>query len=385
MAALLDRKLVAHFDWGLFVIALCIPCSGLIVLYSAGYDPETVAMSINLLDIEFHSLPFVKQATFVMGGILAIGFALLISPNMLHRLAYPIYGLSVAFLVAVLLVGIEAKGGRRWLGMSGFSFQPSEVMKLAMILCLAKFLSRHPPRPGGYGISALIVPFLVLAVPVALIIKQPDLGTSLAILGVGSAMILFMGVRPKTLLLLLIGGIVAVVVGWNFVMHPYQKQRVMVLLNPEADRLGSGYHIIQSKIAVGSGSFFGKGFLNGTQTQLEFLPEHTTDFIFSVLAEEWGFAGCILVLSLYAYLVYRLMRVVVRSKDLFSALVVFGIAAQIFLNAIINIGMVIGLLPVVGLPLPLFSYGGTSLISTLFALGLALGISMRRLSYLVGS
>jgi rod shape determining protein RodA len=190
-------------------------------------------------------------------------------------------------------------------------------------------------------------------------------------------MVVFMGIRRKALISMLLSGLAIIVFAWNW-LHPYQQRRVKVLFDPEADRLGAGYQIIQSKIAVGSGGFWGKGYLQGTQTQLQFLPEHTTDFVFSVLAEEWGFVGCTVVLLLYLFLMYRLLRVVQRSHSLFAGLVTFGVAAYIFFHAMVNIGMVIGLLPVVGLPLPLFSAGGSSIISVLFLLGVVLGISMRR-------
>ncbi len=211
----------------------------------------------------------------------------------------------------------------------------------------------------------------------ALIMKQPDLGTSLAVGGIGFMMVVFMGIRRKALISMLFSGLAIIVFAWNW-LHPYQQRRVKVLFDPEADRLGAGYQIIQSKIAVGSGGFWGKGYLQGTQTQLQFLPEHTTDFVFSVLAEEWGFVGCTVVLLLYLFLMYRLLRVVQRSHSLFAGLVAFGVAAYIFFHAMVNIGMVIGLLPVVGLPLPLFSAGGSSIMSVLFLLGVVLGISMRR-------
>jgi rod shape determining protein RodA len=214
----------------------------------------------------------------------------------------------------------------------------------------------------------------------ALIMKQPDLGSALAVGMVGAFMILFAGIRPRIILISLALATAVAPLAWGK-LHGYQQRRIMTLINPEADPRGSGYHITQSIIAVGSGEFSGKGFMKGTQVQLEFLPEHHTDFIFSVLAEEWGFMGGMILLGLYLFLIYRLLRVCSRSKDLFSSFVVLGIAIFFGVHAFINIGMVIGILPVVGIPLPLFSYGGSAVLTIMFSLGLALGISMRRTAF----
>lgn len=380
---LLDRRLLKYFDHALLGLTLLIPCLGLIVLYSAGLDLDGPQPAFSWLPFEFSSPAFARQILFMSVGLGLMLVAALIPTQFLLRYSYPIYGVVLALLAIVLAMGSIAKGAQRWIDLGPISFQPSEMMKPALIFAMARYLSRHPPASGGYGFMQLIVPFLIFGVPMLLIIAQPDLGTALAIGAVGMAMVLFMGIRIKSLLLMALSLVAAALPAWQFVLHDYQKRRVMVLFNPDADPLGSGYHIIQSKIAVGSGGLFGKGFLHGTQTQLEFLPEHTTDFIFSVLGEEWGFMGSALVVMLYGVLVYRMLRIVSRSNDLFAGLLAFGVSAQIFFNAAINIGMVIGLLPVVGLPLPLFSYGGTSLLSSMFAIGMVLGVGMRRLQYLV--
>lgn len=379
---IIDRKLVSHFDWVLFGFSLLIPLLSLVVLYSAGYDPNKLQQAFSWLPLEVHSPTFLKQVIFILIGLVMMAIGISLSPQFMHRYAYLVYSGCVLALLVVLALGSEAKGAQRWLSFGGITFQPSEVMKFGVILALARYLARHPPRTGGaYGFVQILVPFMIFGLPMVLIMRQPDLGTALAIGAVGFSMVLFMGIRFKALLIMFLAVVFSVVPAWEFVLKPYQKNRVRVLFDPDADPLGAGYHIIQSQIAVGSGALTGKGFLQGTQTQLEFLPEHTTDFIFSVLAEEWGFVGCALVLFLFFCLIYRMLKVVLRSKDLYSSLVAFGLAAQIFFNAIINIGMVIGMLPVVGLPLPLFSYGGTSLLSTMFAVGIVLGVSMRRLSF----
>ncbi|NLF24083.1 MAG: rod shape-determining protein RodA, partial [Deltaproteobacteria bacterium] len=237
-----------------------------------------------------------------------------------------------------------------------------------------------PPPLGGYGFRDLVVPFLLCVLPMGLIMRQHDLGTALSVGAVGFGMILFMGIRLKALVIMAVFVVVTALPIWG-VLKPYQQRRVLALFNPEADPLGSGYHIIQSKIAVGSGGLFGKGYLAGTQSQLEFLPEHTTDFVFSVLAEEWGFVGAMVLLLVYFCFLYRMLRSVEKSKDLFSGLVVFGVALLLFFHMVVNIGMVIGILPVVGIPLLLVSYGGSSVVTTMFMVGLVLGLNMRRLSF----
>ncbi len=374
----IDRRLISNFDWPLFLSTLLIPFLGLIVLYSAGYDPDSSQFKTFLFSIQ--SPVFVKQLVFLGGGLFIMAVAMSVPTQSIGRYAYVFYSFCVLLLVAVLLFGVVVKGSRRWLALGPFNLQPAELMKLGVIITLAKYISKNPPPRGGYKLLQLIPPFLIFLIPMGLILKQPDLGTALAVGSVGFLMVLFVGINIRTLILLVLAGCLVVVPAWNM-LHDYQKRRVMVLFNPEADPLGSGYHIIQSKIAVGSGEVFGKGFLKGTQTQLQFLPEHSTDFIFSVLAEEWGFFGCLIVICAYMGLLYRLLRVVMKGRDLFSSLMVFGLASLIFCHASINIGMVVGILPVVGIPLPLFSYGGSSVVSTMLAIGLALGVSMRRRLY----
>ncbi len=379
---LIDRRILAHFDWGLFLVALSIPLFGLLVLYSAGYDPEKISFTFDYLRIVVQSHAFVKQSMFLGLGLIMMLIGMMISSDRLLKLSYLIYILLILSLLAVLMFGIVSNGSRRWLQLGGLNFQPSEPMKLGMILALARYLSRNPPRAGElYGFRQLIPPFLIFGLPMLLIMRQPDLGTALCVGAVGFLMVAFVGIRPKALIIMVTAILGALFPAWHL-LHPYQQRRILTLINPDADPLGSGYHIIQSKIAVGSGGFWGKGFLQGTQSQLEFLPEHTTDFIFSVLAEEWGFVGSFVVVLLFMGLVYRILRVVLKSKDLYASLVSLGIASLVFFHATVNIGMVLGILPVVGIPLPLFSYGGSSMLSFMFSIGIVLGISMRRLVFL---
>lgn len=374
----IDRRLLTHFDWMLFCFTLLIPLLGLVVLYSAGYDPDSTVNLLGWLDLNFRSAACFKQATYLLVGMIVMGVGMSIPTQLLHRYSFALYGLAIALLVLVAGFGVVVNGSRRWLDLGAFKLQPAEFMKLGLIIAMARVLSKTLPTNGtAYSLRELIIPGLLIVVPMGLIMEQPDLGTALSLCAVGVAQILFVGVRPKVLVGIVIAVCLLAYPAWTS-LHDYQQRRIMVLLNPEADPQGSGYHITQSKIAVGSGELFGKGFQKGTQTQLEFLPEHTTDFVFSVLAEEWGFVGCTFMIGIFFCLIAAMLRVAHRSRDVFACLLVIGITAQIFAHIVINIGMVIGLLPVVGIPLPLVSYGGSSLLSLLFGLGIVQGVSMRR-------
>ncbi len=377
----LNKRLFAHFDWGLAIFGIIIPLFGLVVLFSAGYDADGSVDLFGLLTVNFPSAACLKQAVYLMVGLIVMGVGMAIPTQTFYRYSFVLYGGALALLIAVAGFGVVVNGSRRWLDFGGFNLQPSEFMKLGLIVTMARVLSKRPPRDGvSYRFSELVVPGIFIAIPMFLIAKQPDLGTALSLGIVGVGQILFVGVRRKTLL-----AIVAVVMALAYpaweMLHDYQQRRILVLLDPESDPKGSGYHITQSKIAVGSGELFGKGYRQGTQTQLEFLPEHTTDFVFSVLAEEWGFVGSLILLGLFFGLFVSMLRVASRTRDLFSCLLAFGFTVQIFAHVVINIGMVIGLMPVVGIPLPLVSYGGSSMLSILFGLGIVQGVSLRRLQY----
>ncbi len=380
---LIDRRILARFDWPLIALLYAVPLCGLVVLYSAGYDPDSHRQIFGWLPIEVQSTTFLKQLSFLaLGTVVMIG-SMLIPTTFLHRFAYAWYAICFILLALVLShhIGQVQNGSRRWISLGGFNFQPAELMKLGLTLCLARFICRYPPPAGGYRLKQLAVPFAIVLAPMALIMAQPDLGTALSVGAIGAILLLSAGVRWKVLLGLFLGVSLAAVPAWHK-LHDYQKKRLLVLLDPDVDPQGSGYHIIQSKIAVGSGGLTGRGYLKGTQSHLEFLPEHTTDFVFSVLGEEWGFAGCILVIALYCAFVLRLLRTVNKARDSFSALVALGVTSSIFVHAVINIGMVVGIFPVVGIPLPLFSYGGSSLLSTMFSLGIVLGVGLRRFALL---
>ncbi|MBN1106836.1 MAG: rod shape-determining protein RodA, partial [Deltaproteobacteria bacterium] len=299
--------------------------------------------------------------------------------HLLERLAYPSYFLCIALLLLVPLIGGVHSGSQRWLSVGSVSIQPSEMTKIALVIVLAKFFSDHV-HPAAYRLRDLWAPFLLAGLPALLIVKQPDLGTALILLIVAFTVILFAGIRWKSLLILVLGCISSAPFLW-FALKEYQQRRILTFLSPEMDPLGAGYHIHQSKIAIGSGLFWGKGFLKGTQTRLHFLPEQHTDFAFSVLAEEWGFAGAMIVLLLYLLLILWGLDIARNSRDRFGTFIALGVVAFLFWQLAINVGMTTGLLPVVGIPLVLISYGGSSVLCFMAAMGLLMNISMRRFMF----
>jgi len=298
-----------------------------------------------------------------------------IPPRILAAWALPLYVISVLLLVGVMFFGVTGKGAQRWLDLGLFRFQPSELVKLALPMMLAWYLNeRHlPPTNKDLFIIALLI-----IVPTYLIFKQPDLGTSLLIAASGVFVLILAGISWKIVTWLAIAGASFAPIAWNFLLRDYQRDRINIFLNPELDPLGKGYHIIQSKIAIGSGGYYGKGWLNGTQSQLEFLPERHTDFIFSVLGEELGFFGVFILLLMYGFIIGRGLFIGVQAQDTFGRLLAGAITLTFFVYLFVNIGMVIGLLPVVGLPLPLFSYGGTAMVTMMASMGMLMSIHTHR-------
>lgn len=364
-----DKRLLASFDWPLVLAMVVLLSIGLIVIYSAGYDPQAGT-----------SRPMVKQAVSMAIGMCVFGCCVFINPSVWRRLAWPVYFLSFALLVLVLGKGVVAGGARRWLDFAGIRMQPAEFMKLGIILVFARLFSSERAPKEGFVVKTLIFPALLILFPTVLIMKEPDLGTALCCMLIGGSMLLMAGIQRGTLIRLGISGMLLAVPAWTM-LKDYQRKRVLNFLSPEMDPLGSGYHAIQSKIAVGSGAVTGKGFLQGTQTQLRFLPEQTTDFIFSVLAEEWGFLGSVVVIAVYSLLIFRIVSIASRCQDTFSAYVCVGVAAMMFWHVTINIGMVIGVVPVVGVTLKLLSYGGSSIIAAMMGLGIVAGFSIRRFMF----
>jgi len=296
------------------------------------------------------------------------------NPNFLRRLAPWLYIIGVVLLVIVDAIGYVGKGAQRWLDLGVLRFQPSEIMKIAVPMMAAAFLHERPLPPDWRALSMLLV---IILVPAALVALQPDLGTALLIAGTGVLLVLMAGLQLRVIMgavALAVGG---AIVGWNF-LHDYQRQRVLTFLDPQSDPLGSGYHIIQSQIAIGSGGLFGKGWMNGSQAQLEFLPERSTDFIFAVIGEEFGLLGLIVLIALYLFIVSRAVFLATQTSDTFSRLLSSSLAFTFFVYVFINAGMVTGLLPVVGVPLPLVSYGGTSVVTLLAGFGILMGLYSHR-------
>jgi len=310
---------------------------------------------------------------------LAIGATIMLTlaqlrPATLRRITPWLYGVGLALLIVVDAIGYVGKGAQRWLDLGFIRFQPSELMKLAVPMACALLLRERalPPDLRTLGLLAAII-----LVPTALTIVQPDLGTGLLILFAGTLVVVLGGLSWRIIGVLAAIGVASAVIGWNF-LHDYQRQRVLTLLDPQADPLGSGYHIIQSTIAIGSGGLFGKGYLQGTQGQLEFLPERTTDFVLAVIGEEFGFVGIVVLIALYLFVVFRALFLTSQMRDTFSRLLSGSLAAIFFVYVFINAGMVSGLLPVVGVPLPLVSYGGTSMVTLLAGFGMLMSLYANR-------
>jgi rod shape determining protein RodA len=301
------------------------------------------------------------------------------NPNFLRRLAPWLYIVGIVLLVIVDAIGYVGKGAQRWLDLGVIRFQPSEIMKIAVPMMAASFLHERPLPPDWRALSLLM---LIVLLPAALVAIQPDLGTAVLIAGTGVLLVLMAGLQLRVIIGALVLAAGGAVLGWNF-LHDYQRQRVLTFLDPQSDPLGSGYHIIQSQIAIGSGGLFGKGWMNGSQAQLEFLPERSTDFIFAVIGEEFGLLGLIVLIVLYLFIVTRAVFLATQASDTFSRLLSSSLAFTFFVYVFINAGMVTGLVPVVGVPLPLVSYGGTSVVTLLAGFGILMGLYSHR--KLVGS
>ncbi|MFZ0008773.1 MAG: rod shape-determining protein RodA [Steroidobacteraceae bacterium] len=351
-------------DGPLVVGLTLIAAYGLIVLYSAsGQSVGTV----------------VRTVLRVIFGAIAMLLLARVNPNFLRRSTPWLYAAGVLLLLIVAAIGHSGMGAQRWLDLGIFRFQPSELMKLAVPMACAWYLHDRPLPPGWLSLTALAA---VILVPVALVALQPDLGTAALIAVAGALVIVLAGLRVRVMLVMLALAALAAWFGWSF-MHDYQRRRVLTFLNPQTDPLGAGYHIIQSQIAIGSGGVFGKGWMNGSQAQLEFLPERSTDFIFAVVGEEFGLLGLLLLLLLYAFVVARSIYLATQTQDTFARLLAGSIALTFFVYVFINAGMVTGLLPVVGVPLPLVSYGGSSVVTLLAGFGILMALYSHR--KLVGS
>lgn len=365
-----DRRLAQNFDWVLFGLTLIIAGIGLVALYSAvtaGTQTDEIVL-------------FSRQLMwFGIGlGIMVVSF--FFDYKYLDKFAPTIYVVTVALLILVRFYGTVGGGARSWLFLGPFNIQPSEIAKLTVIIILARYYSKVPTS-NGYTLRELIKPMLMTAVPFALIALQPDLGTATLLVLIAAAMTVFAGIERRTFLVLGVAGVLIVMIFWFFLMSDYQQQRVLTLLDANRDPLGAGYNIIQSRIAIGSGMLFGKGFLKGTQNALSFLPAQHTDFIFSVLSEEWGFLGSVTVLAVFFFLMICGLRIAYGCRDIFGMMIAVGVTGMLFWQVIINVSMVMGLVPVVGVPLPFVSYGGSSIVTMMLSLGLLINIRMRRFMF----
>lgn len=349
-------------NWGLVALVTLISAIGIAMLYSAANGNVDPWASRQLV-------------RFGAGIVLLLAVAV-VDVRIWFRYAYVLYFVAFILLVAVEFIGVRGMGAQRWIDLEVIQLQPSEVMKVALVLALARcfhgMAMEDIARP-----TSLILPIAITLAPAALVLKQPDLGTAVMLLMGASAVFFCAGVRLWKFILIGVAGLAAIPVAWQF-LREYQKQRVMTFLNPELDPLGAGYHMLQSKIALGSGGLFGKGFMQGSQSSLNFLPEKQTDFIFTMLAEEFGMIGGLILLALYAILLIYGIAIALRARNQFGRILAMGLTCNVFFYVFINIAMVMGLVPVVGVPLPLVSYGGTAMLTLMATIGLLISVYIHR-------
>ncbi len=349
-----------HIDIPLFIALLLLLTLGLFILYSA--TGQNMA-------IIYRQLTHIAIAIVLMLAIAQL------RPQTIQFWSPWLFIAGVILLIIVLVVGDIGKGAQRWLDLGFFRFQPSEILKLALPMMLAWYISEFSLPPTA---KRILIAVFMLAVPTLLVAKQPDLGTALLIASAGFFVLLLAGLSWKSIIGVAILIVASAPLIWGYVLHDYQRSRILTLLNPGNDPLGSGYHIIQSTIAIGSGGIYGKGWLNGTQSHLDFLPERSTDFIFAVFSEEFGFLGYLVLLILYLYIIGRGLVIASQAQDTFSRLLAGSLTLTFFVYIFVNIGMVSGILPVVGVPLPLISYGGTSIVTLMMAFGILMSIQTHR-------
>lgn len=364
------KKVFVHFPWGVFALLMVWITIGFINLYSATYrvmDPGTPSL-------------FRSQFVWVLLGLIALFAMTIFDYHFLERWAYPLYIFSLSLLGLVFILGRSVAGQKNWIVLGAFSFQPSEIAKLFFIIVLARYYSSQSLE-RKYSLKQLLIPLLLLALPTCIVLFQKDLGSSVFFVLLFVTITFFLKVKIKIFIL---AGILALLVGvggYHFFLKGYQKERIRTFMNPEADKQGRGYHLVQSKIAVGSGGVIGRGFLKGNINKLKFLPERHTDFIFAVLAEEWGFLGATALLIVMTLFLLLGVDAASKTKDPFGALLAIGVVGLFFWHIVINLGGVLGLMPLTGVPLPLMSYGGSSLMTMMIAVGLLMNIRMRRFMF----
>ncbi|NOZ36780.1 MAG: rod shape-determining protein RodA [Gammaproteobacteria bacterium] len=355
-----NRFIYLRIDWPLLIALLLLASMGLFILYSASGQNMAVVQAQGLR---------ILLAFFIMLLLAQI------APYGIQFWSPWLYGLGLLLLLAVLIMGEIGKGAQRWLDLGLVTFQPSEIMKLAVPMMIAWYFA-EAPLPANR--KRLVIAGVLLIIPTLLVAKQPDLGTSLLIASSGIFVLLLAGLSLRFISVFLFFILASTPLAWNYLLHDYQRQRVLTFINPENDPLGAGYHIIQSTIAIGSGGIYGKGWLNGTQSHLDFLPERSTDFIFAVFSEEFGFIGVLILLSLYSFIIARGLIIASQAQHTYGRLLAGSITLTFFVYVFVNIGMVSGILPVVGVPLPLVSYGGTSIVTLLAGFGILMSIHTHR-------
>ena len=365
----LRRGFQDHFDWPLFVTTAAIAVVGVINLYSAGSAARGVLRDM-----------YIQQIYWIVLGSGAAVLVAAIDYRHFERFGWVAYGFGIVLLVLVFLLAREVRGAQRWIPIGSFSLQPSELMKVFLIIALAKHL-HNDPRTEGRTLKDLILPVLILLPPLGLILAQPDLGTALILLFVFVSIMFLTHLKLRSLVTLVVSMVASAPIAWTYLLKDYQRERVTSFLDPEKDILDAGWHAYQAKVAIGSGGVTGKGFLQGTQNQHKFLPDQHSDFPFPVWAEEHGFIGSVILILLYMVLVLWGIKIASEAKDRFGAVVAVGVSALIFWQAVINLGMVCGLLPVVGITLPLFSYGGSSVLTVMAGIGLLMNVSIRRFHF----
>ena len=366
----MKKKNFENFNWTLWWVVLSLATVGLVNLYSA----------LSLWG-EGHRLDlYWQQVVWFVIGFFLLFLMMTMDYHLWEKLAAYFYGFTIFLLVLVLVMGKTISGHKSWLYLGPIHFQPSELTKLSLIIMLAKYFSDNP-SPWGYGFRHLLKPLSLALIPFVLVLLEKDLGSSLFFPLLFATIALVARIQTKTIALFLCLVSLGGMLGYRYVLKPYQKERIQIFLNPESDPKRSGYHLMQSKIAVGSGQFFGKGYLKGKINKLRYLPDKHTDFIFPVLAEEWGFLGSATVLVLFGFLLWQGMRIAQRAREPFGAYIACGVTGIFFCHFAINLGGVLGMIPLTGVPLPFFSYGGTATMSFLMGIGLLMNIHMRRFMF----
>jgi rod shape determining protein RodA len=363
------RQVFHGFDYMTLIYTLFLIFMGLLTVFSSSYKS-------GLDEVKPY---FSRQLVWALLGLVAMTIAVIIDYRFITRYAYYFYFATVVFLVVILVIGKEVKGSQRWIHLLGFQLQPSEFVKVATLFALTHYLDKI--RERIWGIWGLIGAITIAAVPAGLILLQPDLGTGLVLVALVGGMLFAAGIRPRHLFALSVGGIVAIPVFWGF-LKDYQKARLLSFVNPNLDPLGASYQVIQSKIAIGAGGLIGKGLLGGTQSQLNFLPEQHTDFIFSVFAEQWGFLGSCLLVFLYVGLLLQAIKIAQSARDFQGSILAVGIISIISFQVLVNLLMTVGLMPVTGIPLPFMSYGGSNLLTMMTCIGFLLSIKTRSYIFL---